>query len=139
MSTNGQEIAKHFEGLRLKAYLCPAGYWTIGYGSIVGVKPGDQIDYAEAIRRFDRDWAVARCGARACCPGLSGNRLEALADFVFNLGVGRLRASTLRGKINAGEWQEVPQELRKWVWGGGRRLPGLVARREAEILLLKNV
>lgn len=134
--TNGQEIAKHFEGLKLRAYLCPAGYWTIGWGSIAGVRPGLEITYQEALERFDRDWAVARCGARVCCPGIDGNRLEALADFVFNLGVGRLRASTLRRKINQGEWAEVPRELRKWVWGGGRRLPGLIARREAEIILL---
>ncbi|MBK8677142.1 MAG: glycoside hydrolase family protein, partial [Cellvibrionales bacterium] len=60
-------------------------------------------------------------------------------DFAFNLGLGRLKASTLRRKINAGDWEAVPGELRKWTRGGNRVLRGLVARREAEILLLGAV
>jgi lysozyme len=135
---NGREIAKHFEGLRLKAYLCPGDIWTIGYGSTRGVKPGMEIDLPEAIGRFEADWETAERATRRLCPGLTGNRLEAITDFVFNLGAGRLAASTLRWKLNQSLWDEVPGELRKWVFGGGKRLPGLAARREAEILLFNR-
>ena len=62
----------------------------------------------------------------------------AMADFVYNLGLGRYRASTLRRKVDSGEWESVPEQLRKWVWGGGKKLPGLVLRRQAEILLLSK-
>lgn len=75
----------------------------------------------------------------ALCPSLAfekPGRLAAIADFTFNLGGGRLKASTLRRVINAGNWAAVPAELRKWVYGAGRKLPGLILRREAEITLL---
>jgi lysozyme len=71
------------------------------------------------------------------CPGAdTPGRLAALTDFAFNCGVGALKASTLRRKVNAGDWDAVPAELMKWVNGGGRRLPGLVRRREAEVAIL---
>ena len=71
------------------------------------------------------------------CPGVADpRRLAALVDFTYNLGAGQLRASTLRRRVNADDWDAVPGELRKWVRGGGRVLPGLVKRREAEIALL---
>lgn len=73
----------------------------------------------------------------ALCPGVTdARRLAALIDFTYNLGSGNLRASTLRRKVNAGDWAAVPAELRKWVRGGGRVLPGLVARRDAEAALV---
>lgn len=75
-------------------------------------------------------------GTLALCPTLTGNKLCAIADFSYNLGLGRLKSSTLRRKVNAGDWGAVPKELRKWVNGGGKRLNGLVIRREAEIGLL---
>jgi lysozyme len=71
------------------------------------------------------------------CPGVdSPGRLAALIDFTFNLGSGQLRASTLRKRVNAGDWDAVPAELRKWVRGGGRVLRGLVLRRGAEAALI---
>ena len=69
------------------------------------------------------------------CPNLlieDENWLGAIVDFTFNLGVGRLKASTLRKKINMEDWDDVPFELNKWVYGGGKRLKGLVLRRQAE-------
>lgn len=69
----------------------------------------------------------------ALCPGVTDERLGVLIDFAYNLGVGRLRTSTLRKRVNAERWDLVPAELRKWVLAAGRRLPGLVARRELEI------
>jgi lysozyme len=64
------------------------------------------------------------------------NRLAAMVDFTFNLGAGRLQTSTLRRRINQTDWPGAALELRKWVHGGGRVLPGLVARRQAEIALM---
>ena len=71
-------------------------------------------------------------------PGLTGDdkRLCAIADFCYNLGTTRYKASTLRRRVNAQDWQGAKDELAKWVWGGGRKLPGLVARRKAEADLL---
>jgi lysozyme len=66
------------------------------------------------------------------------NKHAAVADFCFNLGMTRYKASTLRRRINAGDWQGAQQELAKWVWGGGKRLPGLVLRRAAEAALLQT-
>lgn len=63
-------------------------------------------------------------------------RLAAIVDFTFNLGAGRLQTSTLRRRINQRDWIAAGQELRRWVYGGGKVLPGLVSRREAEVTLL---
>ena len=74
------------------------------------------------------------------CPVLAtepAGRLGAIVDFTFNLGAGRLQTSTLRRRINQRDWVGVAFELRRWVYGGGRVLPGLVARREAEAYLLR--
>ena len=74
-------------------------------------------------------------GTLALCPELRGPQLCAITDFAYNLGLGALRNSTLRKRVNAGDTQGVVTELSKWVNGGGRRLPGLVKRRAAETLL----
>ena len=73
------------------------------------------------------------------CPVLATEpegRLAAIVDFTFNLGAGRLQASTLRRRVNQRDWPGAAQELSRWIYGGGRVLPGLVLRREAEISLL---
>ena len=71
------------------------------------------------------------------CPGAStSGQIGALTDFAYNLGVGKLRMSTLRKRVNASDWRAVAIELRKWVMGGGKRLRGLTLRREAEIELI---
>ena len=74
------------------------------------------------------------------CPVLATEpegRLAAIVDFTFNLGAGRLQTSTLRRRINQRDWVATGQELRRWVYGGGRALPGLVARRDVEATLLR--
>ena len=85
-------------------------------------------------------WMVRRVYLPAVvklCPAVDKpQRIAALIDFTFNLGVGRLKGSTLRRKVNAGDWEAVPAELRKWVLGSGKKLRGLVIRREAEIALI---
>ena len=76
-------------------------------------------------------------GARALCPGLPAEALAAMTDFAFNLGLARLKGSTLRRRLLAGDMAGAAGELRKWIRAGGRVLPGLVLRREAEVALLK--
>lgn len=130
-------LIKRFEGCRLRAYLCPAGVWTIGWGSTgPDVAPGTTWTQEQADERMRQDAAVFVAGTLAQCPGLSDARLCAIADFAYNLGLTRLKASTLRKRVLAGDWDGARVELRKWTRGGGRVLPGLVLRREAEAQLL---
>lgn len=118
-------------------YVCPAGVLTAGWGSTgPDVVPGLAWTQDYADRRLQQDAERFARGTCALCPGLSGDALCAIADFSYNLGIGRLKASTLRRKLNAGDYDAAAIELRKWVNGGGRKLPGLVLRREAEIALL---
>lgn len=139
------EIVKAFEGFHrvvqqrpvvmAAPYLCPAHFWTIGYG-ILCQKDHPQISLAEGEKML-ADVLPGYVGhALRLSPRLEGSRLTAISDFVFNLGPTRYAASTLRKRVNEGRWGSARDELRKWVWGGGRKLPGLVLRREAEAALL---
>lgn len=133
------ELAKHFEGLYLKPYICPAGFPTVGYGHLLKSINYPTITKEEAERLLEDDLLIATNGAIRMCPVLlvePTEKLAALADFCFNLGVGRLQASTLRRRINQGNWDEAIYELKRWVNGGGRKLQGLVLRREAEAMLI---
>lgn len=130
-------LIKRFEGCRLRAYQCPAGVWTCGWGSTgPDVKPGTTWTQEQADARMRQDADVFARGTEALCPGLSDARLSALADFSYNLGLTRLKASTLRKRVLAGDWDGARTELRKWTRAGGRVLPGLVLRREAEAKFL---
>jgi len=87
-----------------------------------------------------RDLQSALAATLRYCPVLASEpegRLAAIVDFAFNLGAGRLQTSTLRRRINQRDWVAAAIELRTWVYGGGKVLPGLVARRAAECALLK--
>lgn len=131
------DLIRRFEGLRLHAYRCPAGVWTCGYGSTgPDVRPDTVWTPEQAEARMRDDAHDAAAAALILCPELTGAPLAAIADFTYNLGAGRLRASTLRRRINAGDLPAAEIELMKWVRGGGRILPGLVARRAAEAALL---
>lgn len=137
-------LCRRFEGFSARPYLCPAGVPTIGYGATHyldgrAVRLTDAPISREAadrllVRMIERTYLPA---VEQLCPGVDApGRLAALVDFAFNLGAGRLRSSTLRRKVNSEEWSAVPDELRKWVIGGGRVLRGLVLRREAEAVLI---
>lgn len=131
------ELIRRFEGCRLVPYLCPAGVWTCGWGSTgPDVFPGQRWTQEYADQRLALDAARFAAGALAACPGLRGDALCAVADFAYNLGLGRLKASTLRRRLNEGDMEAAKLELAKWVRGGGRVLPGLVLRRAAEAALL---
>jgi lysozyme len=135
-------LIRKFEGLRLKPYRCPAGVPTIGYGHTgIDVKPDSppiSASFAEVLMRDDADRFVRAAIKLSPRLALEPEKLCAIADFCFNLGMGRYKASTLRRKIDEGEWDEAIEQLSKWVWGGGRKLPGLVLRREAEAKLIQG-
>lgn len=134
------ELIRRFEGCRLTPYYCPGGVLTCGWGSTgPDVFPGQPWTQAQADARLEADAARFVAGTLALCPALAGEperRLCAVADFAYNLGLGRLKASTLRKRIAARDWNAACDELRKWTRGGGRILPGLVLRRAAEAALL---
>jgi lysozyme len=138
------ELCRHFEGLYLTPYLCSAGVPTIGYGATF---------YEDGTRVTLRDPAITKERAEELlqwhirkhfmpktvrlCPGAkTPGRVAALCDFEFNLGHGNLASSTLRRKVNAGEWDEVPAQFMRWNKAGGRVLRGLTRRREAECRLV---
>lgn len=138
-------LALRFEGLRLAPYLCPAGVPTIGGGSThyedgTPVRMSDPpISRERAMALMGRDvdaFLVAGC---RLSPGLLREvaRKAAIVDFIYNMGPGRYRASTLRRKVAEGNWPDAAEQLGKWVWGGGHRLKGLVRRRVAEAALIR--
>jgi lysozyme len=134
------EMCAAFEGLSLTAYVCPAGYMTIGFGStryLDGrpVAQGDKITRADAEELLLRSLASVYLPAvqRHCAPALpSDNRTAALLDFAYNIGSGALQTSTLARKVRMQDWDGAAAEFPRWNKGGGRVLPGLVRRRAAE-------
>lgn len=138
-------LCRRFEGLFLKPYLCPANVATIGYGS-TRYENGTRVTLSDPAITKQRAEELLIHELRAVqprvlslCPILKSwgpGSIAAILDFAFNLGTGNLQSSTLRKKINANDPEAAKQELRKWVRGGGRVLPGLVSRRAAEAALL---
>ena len=146
------ELCRRFEGFRSKPYLCPAGVPTIGYGSTY---------YADERKVTLEDAPIDEPQARALlahellstyapgvirqCPILltiaatqrDWRKMNAIVDFCYNLGVGRLQTSTLRRKINAQDWDAAQEQLLLWTKAGGKVLPGLLKRRQAECALME--
>ena len=138
VTEEGLALIRRFEGLRERAYRCPAGVWTIGYGhtSEAGppaVRPGMAVSEAEGEKILRDD--VQRF-ADAVGPLLvrevSGAQFSALVSFAYNVGVPAFRSSSVLKAVNAGRFGDVPRCMGLWVKGGGRVLPGLERRRAAE-------
>jgi lysozyme len=139
------DLCRHFEGFRSKPYICPAGYPTIGYGTVY--KPdGTKVTMDDApISKAQADeWLLSElrtnyaAGVLRASPRLIAHPkiLGAMIDFSYNLGVARYRASTLRRKVDNQDWEAAKEQLMRWTRGGGKVLPGLVRRRQAEASLL---
>jgi lysozyme len=131
------DLIKSFEGLRLEAYLCPAGVWTIGWGHTQGVREGLQITEALAQEFLRRDVAQVAPGlATVIHVPLTQGQYDALVSLCFNLCGGSLRlpsiAPRLVAKINAGDYAGAADELLDIDRANGKVLPGLVRRRVAE-------
>jgi len=139
------ELCKRFEGFRAKPYLCPAGIPTIGYGSTY-YADGKKVTLNDLLisQKDAHDLLMYELqhtylpGALRNCPVLATNerKCNAIVDFCYNLGVGRLQTSTLKRKINAQDWDGAKEQLMLWTKGGGKVLPGLLKRRQAEVTLL---
>jgi lysozyme len=138
ITQKGIDLIKRFEGFSDTVYICPAGYPTIGYGHLVR-KDEDfsgGIDESQAEELLRKDVATAeRAVLRYIKVPLTDGQFDALVSFTYNLGAGALQRSTLRRKVNYEEHCAVPAEFMRWVWAGGRKLAGLVRRREAEAVL----
>lgn len=138
MTNEGLELIKSFEGLRLKAYKCPAGVWTIGYGHTKGVKEGDVITEQEAEDMLKKDVVGFEINVRgAVIPNLNDHQYDALTSFAYNVGLGNFRKSTLLRLINSGitAREDITNQFMRWVYAGGKKLTGLVRRRTAEVEL----
>jgi lysozyme len=138
-SSEGIALIKKFEGCELEAYQCSANVWTLGYGHTAGVSEGDtcteedaETMLAEDLREFENyvnDLVTS---------DLSQNEFDALVAWTYNLGPGALRESTLLRRLNDGDYEDVPYQIKRWNRAGGEVLPGLTRRREAEALLFQG-
>lgn len=133
-------LVKKYEGCRLKAYKCPAGVWTIGYGHTgPDVFEGRIWTQAQADAALDKDMQQAMDGIRrAVKVSLTDKQMAALVSFVFNLGIGAFRSSTLLKRINAHDLAGALREFSKWTYAGGKHLEGLAKRRAAEAALFRE-
>lgn len=166
LSKAGADLMHRYEGFRTRPYLCPAHIWTIGYGHVLyqdqirlpmarvagkdvpmirkeyPLKQEDNRVWTkqEIEELFANDVASFERGVLRLVPGCNGNqgRFDALVSFAFNAGLGNLQRSTIRMKANRGDWEGAAQAFMAWVKGGGKVLPGLVKRREAERALFTS-
>lgn len=135
-SERGIELIKKHEGLRLNAYLCPAGVWTIGYGTTSGVEKGDKItkEQAESLLRNDLE-VFENAVTMAVRVPITQNQFDALVSFAYNVGTGALRSSTLMRMLNAGDYAGAAAQFKRWNKADGKELPGLTKRRADEAIL----
>lgn len=141
ISETGLDLIKHFEGLRLKAYKCPAGVWTIGYGSTgPHVEEGTTITegWADALLRKDVE-RFEKGVEELVKVDLAQDEFDALVAFSFNVGLVNLKTSTLLRKLNQGDYASAALEFPKWNKAAGKVLPGLTRRREAESRLFQGL
>ena len=162
LSKAGEDLMHKYEGFRSKPYLCPAHIWTIGYGHVLyqeqirlpvirkegytgmlrsefPLKPEDSRVWTktEIDELFRNDVGTFERGVLRLVPGVSGRQgsFDALVSFAFNAGLGNLQRSQIRMRANRDDWNGAADAFRQWTMGGGKVLPGLVKRREAEIAL----
>ena len=163
LSKAGEDLMHKYEGFRSRPYLCPAHIWTIGYGHVLyqeqirlpvvrvegketpmirkefPLKPEDnrvwtKTEIDELVRT---DVGTFERGVLRLVPGVVGRQgsFDALVSISYNFGLGNLQRSTIRMRANRGDWAGAAEAFRVWTKGGGKVLPGLVKRREAEIAL----
>jgi lysozyme len=132
-SKDGINLIKRFEGCKLKAYRCPAGVLTIGFGCTEGVTEGMTISQDMADYLLGKELAEFEMGiAGLVTHKLTQPQFDALVCFTYNVGLGAFKKSTLLKRINAGEMLPAAEEFLKWDKAAGKVLPGLTARRKAE-------
>lgn len=134
------ELVKHFEGFSPKVYVCPAGYFTIGYGHVIPKSQfhlwKDKIlskEEAEELLVSDLlkvEYLIKKM--KLIAVDIHPYMLDALISFSFNVGVFAFERSTLRRKLNRSEFRDAADEFLKWVYAGGKKMKGLIRRRKAE-------
>lgn len=130
---------KQHEGCKLQAYLCPAGVWTIGYGSTKGVVKGMTITQAQADERLKADLNEVEMRLNTLRLNLTQGQFDALCSFAFNVGWGNFAKSTLLKLVKVNPFNPaIDAEFRKWKYANGVVLPGLVKRREVEIKMYRS-
>jgi len=164
-SEKGIALMHEFEGYRNKPYLCSASMWTVGWGHVLyqdqiklpplpkegytgplrkdyPLKPEDNRTWSkdELVTIFKNDLVSFERGVLRLAPNLAGRQgaFDACVAFSFNAGLGNFQRSTIRMKINREEWDDAAEAFKQWTKGGGKVLPGLVRRRNAEIALFKT-
>lgn len=137
VSHAGLALIREFEGFCAAPYRCPAGLWTVGYGHVLAPhEPLITITQAEAEALLRKDVRHAAQSVKALVNvPLTQGQFDALVSFTFNLGSGAFERSTLRRVVNQGAHDEVPEQLMRWVYAAGRKMPGLLRRRAAEAAL----
>ena len=139
ISKTGIELLKHFEGCELKAYQDSVGVWTIGYGHTKGIYEGLEITQLEAEKMLQDELPEYEGYITdKVVPMLQQHEYDALVCWVYNLGPTNLSSSTLLKRLNAGEFKDVPFQMKRWDKAGGQPLLGLTRRRNAEALLFKG-
>ncbi len=141
----GIKLIKTFEGFKPTPYVCSGGYLTIGYGH--KLLPSDTykiITEEKAQQILEHDLRrIERAVIKYIDSEINDNQFAALVSFTFNAGPAALQRSTLRQKVNYGQYDEVPKEFLRWVYAGGKRINGLVKRRKIEgelfSLPIKNI
>ncbi len=139
-SDNGLAMTEQFEGLRLTAYQDQVGVWTIGYGHTGSdVYGGLTITQDQAQQLLSSDIAASVTCVNSCVTvDLTQNQFDALVDFVFNLGCASLQTSTLLRFVNSGDFADAAPQFLRWDHAGGKVVPGLLARRQAEMTLFQT-
>lgn len=133
----GVNLIEEFEGFKSKAYRCPAGIWTVGYGTtfIDGdpVQPGMTVTLAEAESLIKKDLEqFEKAVSDAVRVPLNQNQFDALVSLCYNIGPGGFRRSSVLSNLNLGNYDKAASSIMNFVKGGGKVLPGLVRRRQAE-------
>lgn len=139
ISTKGLALIKEYEGYKAVAYKCPAGVWTIGYGTTKDVKPGMKITKAEGESLLRRDLVrFQACVTKSVHVDLTQGQYDALVSLCYNIGEGAFRKSTLLKLLNQKRYDAACRQFDRWTKGGGKVLPGLVRRRNAEQALFND-
>lgn len=138
-SRTGLALVRQFEGCKLKAYVCPAGVLTIGWGRTTKVKKGDACTQEQADKWLEEEYDAFEKKVRVLVKvPVSDNQLGALVSFAYNVGAGALATSTLLRKLNAGDYAGAAEQFARWNKAGGKELAGLTKRRNAEAALFRK-
>jgi lysozyme len=135
----GINLIKKFEGLRLRAYYCPAGKLTIGYGHTAGVKEKDKITELQAEGFLKQDLVKFQRAVNSLVKvPINQNQFDSLVSFAFNLGAGALQKSSLLRLLNSSDYGGASLHFSRWIKVNGKDSQGLITRRKAEEALFNE-